>query len=137
VPHAAESAAGPRCLLIEGDQAAPELAAVAHSRGWQIDAQPDPYAAMLALARRPLVYRGLLLALDALYPTELTILRAVGHRYPHVERLVCRGTPTQLAEAEALGATPACGPTEPDPPSHLDDPDLTPDEIRALLAEGN
>ncbi len=66
----------------------------------------DPYEAILALARRPLAFRAVLLSLPALYPPELRLIEVIKRRYGHVEVIVSdvRGRSAGLAEAARLGA---------------------------------
>jgi hypothetical protein len=66
----------------------------------------DPYAAMAELARRPLVYRGVIFSLAGLYREELPVVRAIKRRYPHIEIWLAHtdGRQSALAEAMRLGA---------------------------------
>jgi hypothetical protein len=66
----------------------------------------DPYHAMLELARRPMVYRALILSLTGLYKEELQIVAAIKRRFPHVEIWLTHieGRGASLAEAMRLGA---------------------------------
>ena len=52
--------------------------------GYGVDERDDPYAAMLELCRRPLVYRALVVSLQSLYRDELAMIQAVRRRFPHV-----------------------------------------------------
>ena len=66
----------------------------------------DPYAAAVELARRPMVYRALILSLASLYKGELDIIAMVKRRMPHVEVWLTHteGRVAALAEAVRLGA---------------------------------
>ncbi len=74
--------------------------------GYGIDEREDPYAAMLELCRRPLVYRSLVVSLQSLYRDELALLGAVRRRFPHVSIWLTHtdGRQGALAEAMRLGA---------------------------------
>jgi hypothetical protein len=66
----------------------------------------DPYAAMLELCRRPLVYRALILSLQSLFREELALIASVKRRLPHVEVWLTQtdGRQALLADAMRLGA---------------------------------
>ena len=66
----------------------------------------DPYHAMLELARRPMVYRAMILSLVGLYKEELLVVQAVKRRFPHVDVWLTHieGRQASLAEAMRLGA---------------------------------
>lgn len=66
----------------------------------------DPYSAMAELARRPLVYRALVLGLAGLYREELDLIRAVKRRYPHIDVWLTQtdGRQATLAEGMRIGA---------------------------------
>ena len=66
----------------------------------------DPYAAMLELCRRPLVYRAVILSLASLYREELQIIATIKRRMPHIEVWLTHIEARQasLAEAMRLGA---------------------------------
>jgi hypothetical protein len=61
---------------------------------------------MLELARRPMVYRAMILSLAGLYKEELLIVQAVKRRFPHVDVWLTHieGRQASLAEAMRLGA---------------------------------
>jgi hypothetical protein len=61
---------------------------------------------MLELARRPMVYRAMILSLTGLYKEELQVIQAVKRRFPHVEVWLTHieGRGASLAEAMRLGA---------------------------------
>lgn len=75
--------------------------------GYGVDERDDPYAAMLELCRRPLVYRALVLSLQSLYRDELALISAVRRRFPHVSIWLTHtdGRAAALAEATRLGAS--------------------------------
>src|SRR5688500_9008434 len=66
----------------------------------------EPYHAMLELARRPMVYRAMILSLTGLYKEELQVIAATKRRFPHVEVWLTHieGRQATLAEAMRLGA---------------------------------
>src|SRR5690242_16200643 len=45
----------------------------------------DPYAAALELARRPLVYRAVILSLTSLHKEEMSLVGMIKQRLPHME----------------------------------------------------
>jgi len=61
---------------------------------------------MLELARRPMVYRAMILSLTGLYKEELQVINATKRRFPHVEVWLTHieGRGASLAEAMRLGA---------------------------------
>jgi hypothetical protein len=61
---------------------------------------------MAELARRPMVYRALVLSLNSLFREELAMIPAVKHRFPQVEIWLCHtdGRQATMAEAMRLGA---------------------------------
>lgn len=74
--------------------------------GYEVDRCEDPYAAMLELCRRPLVFRSVVLSLQSLYREELQIISAIRRRFPHISIWLTHtdGRQTALAEAMRLGA---------------------------------
>jgi hypothetical protein len=62
----------------------------------------DPYAAAAELARRPLVYRALILSVAGLYREELALVLTVKRRFPHVEVWLTHTDGRHAAMAEAL-----------------------------------
>ncbi|HEY0008893.1 MAG TPA: hypothetical protein VGB55_09230 [Tepidisphaeraceae bacterium] len=93
-------------LIVAGGHAAwhPKQALV--ELGYNTHEHDDPYAAMLELCRRPLVYRVIVLSLQRLYRDELAMIAAVRRRFPHVSVWLCDtdGRQSALAEAMRLGA---------------------------------
>jgi len=79
---------------------------VLNQMGYEVDFRDDPYAAMLELCRRPLVFRTLVLSLAATYRDELSIIATVRRRFPHLTVWVMHtdGRQAALAEAMRLGA---------------------------------
>ncbi len=74
--------------------------------GYDVDTHDDPYAAMLDLCRRPLVYRVLVLSLQGMYRDELAIINSVRKRFPHVAIWLANtdGRQAALAECIRMGA---------------------------------
>ena len=62
----------------------------------------DPYAAMVELCRRPLVYRAVILSLTSLYREELQIIATIKRRMPHVEVWLTHIDARQASLAEAM-----------------------------------
>ncbi len=62
----------------------------------------DPYAAMIELCRRPLVYRALVVSLASVYREELAIISAVKARFPHVEIWLAQADSRLAALADAM-----------------------------------
>ncbi|MEM6562204.1 MAG: hypothetical protein AAF656_11435 [Planctomycetota bacterium] len=75
--------------------------------GYDVHGFDDPYAAMLAICRKPLVFRALAVSLQAIYPKELDLVSAVAQRFPHVRLLACDtdGRRTTLIDAVQRGVT--------------------------------
>ena len=80
--------------------------AVLQRLGFTCAETDDPYHAMLELARRPMVYRAMILSLTGLYKEELLVVQAVKRRFPHVDVWLTHieGRQASLAEAMRLGA---------------------------------
>lgn len=95
-----------RALLVGNAASRGLLAETLHRLGYAPTELDDPYAAMAELARRPLVYRGIILSLAGLYREELVVIRAIKRRYPHAEVWLAHtdGRQAALAEAMRLGA---------------------------------
>jgi len=93
-------------LVVMSDASRAQPAGVLTQLGYEIDHRDDPYAAMLELCRRPLVYRALVLSLQSLYRDELMMISAVRRRFPHVSIWLTHtdGRQAALAEAMRLGA---------------------------------
>ena len=66
----------------------------------------EPYAAMVELCRRPLVYRAMILSLASLYREEMLLIQAVKRRWPHVDIWLTHtdGRHAALADAMRFGA---------------------------------
>jgi hypothetical protein len=64
----------------------------------------NPYAAMIELCRRPLVYRALVLSLQGLYREELQLISTVKKRFPHIDVWLAHTDGRQSTLAEALRA---------------------------------
>jgi DNA-binding NarL/FixJ family response regulator len=79
---------------------------VLQQAGYDVECLESPYAAMLELCRRPLVYRTLVLSLQGLYRDELNIISVVRRRFSHISIWISHtdGRQTALAEAMRLGA---------------------------------
>ena len=95
-----------QALVVGGDTCRTLPREVLTTLGYGVDERDDPYAAMLELCRRPLVYRALVLSLQSMYRDELTLIHAVRRRFPHVSIWLTHtdGRQASLAEAMRLGA---------------------------------
>jgi len=93
-------------LLVGGDGCSEEPRKTLTAIGYHTEATADPYAAMLELCRRPLVYRAIVLSLQSIYRDELSVITAVRRRFPHVSIWLAHtdGRAAALAEAMRLGA---------------------------------
>lgn len=75
--------------------------------GYDVSGVDNPYAAFVELLDRPLVYRSVVVSLAAVYREELTLIKAIRSRLPHVDVLLAHtdGRAAAMAEAMRLGAT--------------------------------
>lgn len=66
----------------------------------------DPYAALIELAKRPMVYRALVLSLGSVYREELPLIATIKRSFRHVDVWLTQadGRLNALAEAMRLGA---------------------------------
>ncbi len=99
--------AGGQVLIVAGEHAQAELRDLAERAGLGAHACGDPYAAVVELLRRPLVFRAVVLSLQNLYREELTIIKTLRTRLPHVDVWLAHtdGRHAAMAEALRLGAT--------------------------------
>jgi hypothetical protein len=95
-----------RALVVAAQDASDGSRDVLAGLGYEVDRREDPYAAMLELCRRPLVFRVAVLSLQGLYRDELAIIGALRRRLPHVSIYLTEtdGRQAALAEAMRLGA---------------------------------
>lgn len=95
-----------RALLVSSPASRSDVRDTVERLGYGCSESDDPYAAMVELCRRPLVYRAVILSLAGLYREELAIIRAVKRRYPHIEIWLAHtdGRQAALADAMRLGA---------------------------------
>jgi hypothetical protein len=84
----------------------PTIIAILQQLGLSCSEVDDPYAAALELARRPMVYRALILSLASLFKEELSIIATIKRRMPQVEIWLTHteGRVAALAEAMRQGA---------------------------------
>lgn len=94
-------------LAVVASVSAGELSAELVRLGYRPIAVDEPYAALIELLDRPMVYRAVVISLPALYRDELALIRTVRARLPHVDVLLAHtdGRHAALAEAMRLGAT--------------------------------
>jgi hypothetical protein len=95
-----------RTLLVCSATSRTEVRDALASLGYGCAEADHPYAAMVELCKRPLVYHAMVLSLSSLYREELTIIAAVKRRFPQVELWLAHtdGRQAALAEAMRLGA---------------------------------
>lgn len=95
-----------RALVVASPSSRRQLVAILAKLGFDCGECDDPYAAMLELCRRRLVYSALILSLASLYREELSIITTVKRRLPHVEIWLAHtdGLQAALAESMRLGA---------------------------------
>jgi len=95
-----------RALIVASPSSRSQPAAVLERLGYTVAEVDDPYAAMLELCRRPLVYRAIILSLTSLYKEELAVVQTVKQRFPHVEVWLTQtdGRQASLAESMRMGA---------------------------------
>lgn len=93
-------------LVVASPNAQPALQALLRNAGYDALCVEDPYAALLELLVKPLVYRAAVLSLQGLYREELPLIRTLRARLPHVEVWLAHtdGRHAAMAEAVRLGA---------------------------------
>jgi hypothetical protein len=97
---------GGRVLVVGTASNRPGAVAVLQQLGLSCSEVEDPYAAMIELARRPMVYRATILSLASLFKEEMALVATIKRRMPHVEVWLTHtdGRAGALAEAMRLGA---------------------------------
>jgi hypothetical protein len=95
-----------RALVVGNAASRAEPLGTLQRMGYGCAEMEDPYAAMIELCRRPLLYRALILSLSSLHREELGIIPGVKRRFPHVDIWLTHtdGRQAALAEAMRLGA---------------------------------
>lgn len=91
-----------RALIVGSPSCRSQSLLTLQRHGFHCAEVDDPYAAMAELCRRPLVYRAIILSLQSLYREELTVVRAIKRRFPHVEVWLTQTDGRQAALAEAM-----------------------------------
>ncbi|HEY1685967.1 MAG TPA: hypothetical protein VGG19_14475 [Tepidisphaeraceae bacterium] len=144
-----------RALLI-GKRAAAEDAELLAQQGLQVELSHDPYAAVAELSSRPLVYRAVVVPMPQIFPEELSFIRVVKRRFPHVQVIASEVPERKLEEMRKLGVdailldteirvlTPAAppkvepqiAPVQKSVSVNDSQPVLTAEELRALLSDG-
>lgn len=102
-PHAPAGHALVVCMPASLDALTNDLAAL----GFEVHGIDNPFAAIVELLDRPLVYRSVILSLPALYREELNLIKTIRSRLPHIDVLLAHtdGRAAAMAEAMRLGAT--------------------------------
>jgi len=95
-----------RTLLVASPGCRAEALGRLSQMGFQCGEADEPYAAVAELAKRPLVYRSVVLSLQSLYREELQIIATIKQRWPHVDVWLTHtdGRATAIADAIRLGA---------------------------------
>jgi DNA-binding NarL/FixJ family response regulator len=93
-------------LVVASGGAQPALQATLRNAGYDAFSVDDPYAALLELLVKPMVYRAVVMSLQGLYREELSVIRTLRARLPHVEVWLAHtdGRHAAMAEAVRLGA---------------------------------
>ena len=95
-----------RTLLVANSSCRADALGRLSQMGFQCGEVDEPYAAVAELAKRPLVYRSVVLSLQSLYREELQIIATIKQRWPHVDVWLTHtdGRATAIADAIRLGA---------------------------------
>ena len=95
-----------RALIVGSPAGRVEPLGTLQRMGYGCAEADDPYAAMVELCRRPMVYRAVIVSLSSLHREELAFIPGIKRRYPHVEVWLTHtdGRQSALAEAMRLGA---------------------------------
>jgi DNA-binding NarL/FixJ family response regulator len=95
-----------RALIVASPSSRAQPAALLARLGYTCSEADDPYAAMLDICRRPMVYRAVILSLSSLYKEELAMVQSIKQRFPHLEVWLTQtdGRQASLAEAMRFGA---------------------------------
>ena len=79
----------------------------------QLDSEftDDPYQALAMLVARPLAFQAVVISLQNLYRSELSLIKVIRERLPHLDVILTHtdGRAAALAEAMRLGATELLG----------------------------
>lgn len=75
--------------------------------GFDVSTVDNPYAALVELLDRPLVYRSIVISLAATYREELSLIKTIRNKLPQIDVLVAHldGRAAAMAEALRMGAT--------------------------------
>lgn len=95
-----------RALIVGSPSGRSQPLAILQRMGFSCAEIDDPYAAMAAVCKSPLLYRTLILSLSGLFQEELHLIDSVKRRFPHIEIWLTHtdGRQAALAEAVRLGA---------------------------------
>lgn len=96
-----------RVALIAGPTTRDQHAETLMRAGYDVYGFDDPYDAMLAICRKPLVFRAVTLSLQGIYLQELAIIPVISRRYPHMRLVACdtHGRRAAFDRARELGVT--------------------------------
>jgi len=95
-----------RALVVAGASSRAALISTLQNLNFVCAEVDDPYVALAELCRRPLAYRAVVLSLAGFYREELSLVRTIKQRFPHVDVWLTHsdGRHASLAEAMRLGA---------------------------------
>lgn len=141
-PHAPAGHALVICVPASLDALSSEL----RTLGYDVNGVDNPFTAIVELLDRPLVYRSVVLSLPAVYREELSLIKTIRARLPHIDVLLAHtdGRASAMAEAMRLGATGLLGEdavhrlsdVEP-PPADPRTMDLRAVDLRAVVPSAN
>jgi hypothetical protein len=96
-----------QALVVAAESAQAHVKSILAKLEFECEVFEDPYAAMLELLRRPMVFRAVVLSLQGLYREELAMIRTLRTRMPRLDVFVTHieGREASLADAMKLGAT--------------------------------
>jgi len=100
-----------RALVLAAASAREAIRSQLQSHNLDSEFIDDPYEAAAVLVSRPLAFRAIVLSLQSLYRSELTLIKVLRERLPHLDVILTHtdGRSAALAEAMRLGATALLG----------------------------
>jgi hypothetical protein len=91
-----------RALIVGTPAQRSQPLAAMQQLGFECAEADDPYAAMLEICQRPLVYRSAVLSLQGLYREELHLIATLRKRFPHLYIWLAHTDGRQAALADAM-----------------------------------